>query len=78
VGSAFRCQGFLDSSNLQGFRGGDYTISVMEKAAEFIEGSLANERSVDQLAVRDTASSSEAELAVRDISSQSVVGSSSS
>jgi hypothetical protein len=56
-----------------GFVDGDSIISVMEKAAEFIEGSLANERFVDQLEVRDAASSGEADLAVRDVSRQSVV-----
>jgi hypothetical protein len=56
-----------------GFVDGDSIISVMEKAAEFIEGSLANERSVDQMAFRDAASSGKAELAVRDVSRQSVV-----
>lgn len=61
-----------------GFVDGDSIIAVMEKAADFIEGSLANERSVDQLAVRDTASAGEAELAVRDVSSQSVVAGASS
>lgn len=57
-----------------GFVDGDSIISVMEKAAEFIEGSLDNERSVDQLEVRDAASAGEIELAVRDVSGQSVVG----